>query len=145
MCWFLPCININQSRVLFFSFLINHFWSLSWICYTIVSVVYIMVFWLRGMWDPSSLSLRGWTHTPHIRRWSSNHGTAREVPLEAILKDKSFSLNKRRRLCKVLKPRRDTFCFSDNSIALAIMPFAEVWMDLEMIVLSEVNQKDKDI
>ena len=25
-----------------------------------------------------------------------------------------------------------------------IMPFAATWMDLEMIILSEVNQKEKD-
>ena len=25
-----------------------------------------------------------------------------------------------------------------------IMPFAETWMQLEIIILSEVNQKDKD-
>ena len=25
-----------------------------------------------------------------------------------------------------------------------IMPFAAIWMDLEIITLSEVNQKDKD-
>ena len=65
--------------------------------------------------------------------------------MEAILKDEGFCLNKRRSLCKVLKPRSDTLCFSNKSIALAIMPFAEIWMDLEMIILSEVNQKDKDI
>ena len=25
-----------------------------------------------------------------------------------------------------------------------IMPFAETWMDLEIVILSEVNQKEKD-
>ena len=25
------------------------------------------------------------------------------------------------------------------------MPFAATWMDLEMIILSEVNQKEKDV
>ena len=35
------------------------------------------------------------------------------------------------------KPRSDTLCFSNKSIALAIMPFAEIWMDLEITMLSK--------
>ena len=30
------------------------FWSLYWICYTIASVVYVLVFWPQDVWDLSS-------------------------------------------------------------------------------------------
>ena len=40
---------------------------------------YILVFWLQGMWDPSSPT-RSRTRTLCLGRWSLNHCTAREVP-----------------------------------------------------------------
>ena len=43
-----------------------------------------LVFWQRGIWDPSSLT-RDWTHTTCIGRWSLNHGTTREVPWRETL------------------------------------------------------------
>ena len=33
---------------------------------------------------------------------------------------------------------------NNNKNPNEIMPFAATWMDLEMIILSEVNQKEKD-
>ena len=46
---------------------------------TILLLFYVLVFWLRGMWDPSSLTRDG-THTPCLGRRSPNHWIAREVP-----------------------------------------------------------------
>ena len=60
-------------------------------CYTIASVLCFLVFWPRGMWDPSSPS-RDRTCTPCIGRRSPNHWTAREVPL--IVFDPKISLPK---------------------------------------------------
>ena len=40
---------------------------------------YILVFWLQGMWDLSSL-MRDQTRTPCIGRQSLNHWITREVP-----------------------------------------------------------------
>ena len=45
---------------------------------------YVLVFWLRGMWDLSSLT-RDQTRTPCIGRQSLNHWTAREVPCPIFL------------------------------------------------------------
>ena len=45
---------------------------------TLLLLFYVLVFWLRGMWDLSSPT-RGRTHTPYIGRQSLNHWTAREV------------------------------------------------------------------
>ena len=47
---------------IFFFFDVGHFWSLHWICYNTVSVVYVVVLPPRGMWDPS-YPTRDWTHT----------------------------------------------------------------------------------
>ena len=38
------------------------FWSLYWICYTIASVVYVLIFWPQDVWDLSSATRDG-THT----------------------------------------------------------------------------------
>ena len=51
---------------------------------TILLLFYVLVFWLRGMWDPSCPT-RELTHTPCIRRRSLNPWTAREVPQRVIL------------------------------------------------------------
>ena len=48
---------------------------------TILLLLYVLVFWPRGMWDLSSPS-RGRTLTPCIGRRSLNHWTTREVPIE---------------------------------------------------------------
>ena len=44
----------------------------------VLLLFYVLVFWLRGMWDPSSPT-RDQTRTPCIGRRSLNHWTAREV------------------------------------------------------------------
>ena len=46
---------------------------------TILLLFYVLVFWLRGIWDLSS-PMRDRTRTPCIGRRSLNHWTAREVP-----------------------------------------------------------------
>ena len=45
---------------------------------------YVLVFWPRGMWDLSSPT-RDRTHTRCIGRWSPNHWTAREVPVDFLM------------------------------------------------------------
>ena len=52
---------------------------------TILLLFYVLVFWLQGMWDPSS-STGDRTHTPCIGRRSLNHWTAREVPIKSIFR-----------------------------------------------------------
>ena len=51
------------------------FWSLYWISYNVAA---IHVFWLTGLWEPSSLR-REWTHTPTLEG-KVNYWTTREVP-----------------------------------------------------------------
>ena len=50
---------------------------------TILLLFYVLVFWLRGMWDLSSPT-RDRTLTPCIKRQSLNHWTTREVPVEIL-------------------------------------------------------------
>ena len=50
---------------------------------TILLLVYVLVFWSRGMWDLSSLT-RHRTYTLCIGRRSLNHWTAREVPKHVL-------------------------------------------------------------
>ena len=45
---------------------------------------YVLVFWLRGMWDLSS-PIRDWICTPGFGRQSLNHWAAREVPQRVFL------------------------------------------------------------
>ena len=66
-------------KIFFFFFAVDHFLSLYWICDNIASALRVLVFWLRGMWDLSSLT-RARTRTPCIGRRSLNHRTARDVP-----------------------------------------------------------------
>ena len=40
----------------FFLFNVDHLLSLCWICYNIASVVYVLIFWPQGVWDPNSLT-----------------------------------------------------------------------------------------
>ena len=46
---------------------------------TILLLFYVLVFWLRGMWDLSSMA-RNQTLIPHTGRQSLKHWTARKVP-----------------------------------------------------------------
>ena len=43
-------------------------------------VLFLFFFWLRGMWDLSSLT-RDQTHTPCIGRQSLNHWPTRKSPM----------------------------------------------------------------
>ena len=54
--------------------------------YFTVLLSYVIVFWLRGMWDLSSL-IRDQTHTPCSGRRSLNHWTTREVPQLVVNND----------------------------------------------------------
>ena len=56
-----------------------------WICCSIASVAYVLVFWPKGMWVFSSLT-RGRTPTPCSGRGSLSHWTSRES-LPSFLKD----------------------------------------------------------
>ena len=66
--------------VFFFFFLdVDHFKSLYWVCFHIASV-YILVFWLWGMWGLSSLTRDG-THTSSTGRQSLKlQGPSRDLP-----------------------------------------------------------------
>ena len=59
---------------------------------TTLLLFYVLVFWLRGVWDLSSLT-RDRTHTPCIGRQSLSHWTSREVPWYSILKFKIIMAN----------------------------------------------------
>ena len=72
------CCNTETTTWIIPAFLF-FFLSLYWICYTIASVVYVLVFWPQDVWDLSSPTRDGTQH-PCIGRWSPNHWTAREVP-----------------------------------------------------------------
>ena len=66
-------------------FYVNYFWSLYWFFfYFAILFLFYLVFWQRGIWDPSSLT-RDWTHTTWIGRWSLNHRTTMEVPWRETL------------------------------------------------------------
>ena len=58
-------------------------WTIFKVCIEFVTtslLLYVLVFWPRGTWDPSSPT-RDQTCTPHAGRRSPNHWTTREVPL----------------------------------------------------------------
>ena len=57
---------------------------------TILFLFYAFVFWLQGLWDPSSLT-SDWTCTPCLGRQGLNPRTARKVPLVACFIDVSLS------------------------------------------------------
>ena len=63
----LTVVPVKFTSDFFFNFKVFY-----WICYNTSSVIYALVFWLRGMWDLSSPT-RDWTHTPCTRRWIFNH------------------------------------------------------------------------
>ena len=46
---------------------------------TTLLLFYVLVFWLRGMWD-LNFPTRDWTHTPCSGRWSLNQWTSRKIP-----------------------------------------------------------------
>lgn len=50
---------------------VHHFQSLYWIFHNIASI-YVLIFCVQGIWDPSSLT-RNQTFTPCIGRWNLNH------------------------------------------------------------------------
>ena len=50
---------------------------------TILLLLYVLVFWLRGTWDLSSPA-RDQARTPCIGWQSLNHWTAREVPESTV-------------------------------------------------------------
>ena len=59
---------------------------------TILLLLYVLVFWPRGMWDLSSLT-RNWTRIPYIGRQSLNHWTTREVPFSYFWSYIFFKIN----------------------------------------------------
>ena len=59
---------------------VDHFLKVFIEFVTILLQFYVLVFWPRGMRDPSSPT-RDRTRTPYNGRWSPNHWTTREVPL----------------------------------------------------------------
>ena len=77
--YFFSVHTVYFFLILFLNFTILSGSALYWVCYNIVSVL-CFGFWLRGMWDLTSLT-RDWTGTPCIVRQSLNHWIAKEVPL----------------------------------------------------------------
>ena len=73
--------SIFQS---FTSFFLKHCFKISAAFVTMLLLFYVMVFWLWGKWDFSSLT-RDRTHMPRFGRWSLNLWTAREVPKSLFL------------------------------------------------------------
>ena len=77
----------GQSTCQFFFFFLKiFFFFLMWSIFkvfiefvTVLLLFYVLVFWPRGMWDPS-FPTRDRTCTPCIGRRGLNHWTAREVP-----------------------------------------------------------------
>ena len=53
--------------------------------FTILLLLYVLVFWPWGMWDLSAPT-SDQIHTAYIGRQSLNHWTAREVPNDIISK-----------------------------------------------------------
>ena len=75
----------NWRNLLFLTFFFKFFFLLMWTIFkvfiefvTILLLFYVLVFWLRGMWDLSSLT-RDSTHTPWIGMRSLNPWTTREA------------------------------------------------------------------
>ena len=67
-----------------FFFDVDHFLKIFIKFVTILLLLYVLLFWLQGMWALGSLT-RDWACTPCIGRQSLNHWTAREVPLVSFL------------------------------------------------------------
>ena len=86
---YLGCFHFGTTRNIMYRFLCRH--TLSFLFFfltifkvfiefvTILLLFYVLVFWRRGMWDPSSPT-RDRIHTPCIGRRSPSHWTTREVP-----------------------------------------------------------------
>ena len=78
------CLSVYSFYLLFFFFM----WA---ICKSLLNLLqccfffYVLVFWLPGMCNLSSL-IRDQIHIPCNGRWSLNHWTAREVPAAYSLK-----------------------------------------------------------
>ena len=73
--------EIHLPRIFFLKifFDVDHFSKVFIEFVTVLLLLYVLVFWPRGMWDPSSPARDG-THTPCIGRQNLNHWTARDVP-----------------------------------------------------------------
>ena len=82
---FIKCrIIYPQTIFLKFIFLIRPVFRVFIEFFTILFLFYVLVFWLQGMWDFSSLA-RDRTCTLCIGRWSFNHWTTREVSSKLFL------------------------------------------------------------
>ena len=100
----------------FFFFLKKKNFFLKWTIFkvfiefvTILLLIYVSVFWLRGMWDLSSPA-REWTHTRGIGRQSLNHWTAREVPSFSFLVKAAWLPEVVLRLCSNKVKTSSLFC-----------------------------------
>ena len=89
ICFLCPiCSFLFFFSASFLSFFI--FWQFLKVFIKFVTTLllfYVLIFWLWGMWNLSSLT-RVQTHTLCIRRWNRNQWTVRIVPLSA-----SFLIN----------------------------------------------------
>ena len=75
--WMLTNTDLLFFKCFFFN--VDCFKSLSWIYYSIISVLCFDFFGHKACGTLSSLT-RDWTHIPCIGRWSVNLWTTREVP-----------------------------------------------------------------
>ena len=78
------------GKEIYLFFEVYHIKSFYWICYTITSVVSVLVFWSQGMWDLGSLT-REWTAPSCIGKQSPSYWTAKEIPSTTF--DSSFYLD----------------------------------------------------
>ena len=90
---YLTNMTFNQTTHLFLVCLFFKVFFLMWTIFkvfiefvTILLLLYVLVFWPRGMWDLSSPT-RDRTRTSCIGRRSLNHWTAREVPENSFVKE----------------------------------------------------------
>ena len=83
MVWMFVSPQNSYVEILFFFLKIFLMWTIFKVfieSVTILLLFYVLFFWPRDMWDPSSPT-RDWTCTPCIGKRSLNHWTAREVPI----------------------------------------------------------------
>ena len=87
---------------------------------TILLLFYVLVFWLRGMWDLSSLT-RDRTWTLCIGSQSLNHWTTREVPYFLAVLGLRFCV----RAFPICGERGPLFITMRGSLTVAASPVAE--------------------
>ena len=87
---YIVCREFFFNLFVFDNFLMWTIFSLYWIFYNVASVLCFVFFWLRGMWDLSSLT-RDWTHATCVGRQSLNHWTTREVLVEILKRFKTLT------------------------------------------------------